>query len=276
MRPFLQVAAATAVILFGIPYAAAAANPIENCNGATELEAIVSACRQVIESSSTSTTDLLKARLRRADAYSKIGDYDYAGKDFDAALAIAPNNVDALYARGQFLVERKELDKAINDFTAAIALSPSDAKLYISRGLAFFRNRKFDDAISDHTVAIKLLPDDTIPLNARSCALIVTGKYDAAIADAEQAIRLQPKQAFGYINRGTANFEMGNRDLASRDYDKAVELESDNPVSHAARFEYYVTKYDDDKAMPESEKIFNRPGNHDLLSRSYGIACTSS
>ena len=63
----------------------------------------------------------------RADAYVGKGNLDAALKDFNAVLALNPNNVRAHIGRGQLFERRRDLEQARADYrSAAFALTKFD------------------------------------------------------------------------------------------------------------------------------------------------------
>jgi len=70
----------------------------------------------------------------------KSGQKDFAGAaaDFNAALALRPDDADVVYNLGLAQSAQKDYPGAIAAFTRALALTPGDAEILLSRGTAAF------------------------------------------------------------------------------------------------------------------------------------------
>ncbi len=126
----------------------------------------------------------------RGRDYALAGSDDLALADLETALALNPNEANALQCRGAILLKRKLFDRALADFDTSVALQPKRADFYLNR------------------------------CKARRIAGLMT----EALADAEMAIRLDPTLAEGYIERMTVQVNLGNYAKAIEDCYRAREL----------------------------------------------------
>jgi len=73
----------------------------------------------------------------RGQALARSGKTEQALAEFDQAIAIDPNNADALYNRGLLNQADKQHQSAIEDFTAANGLTPQRAEPLLARAISF-------------------------------------------------------------------------------------------------------------------------------------------
>jgi tetratricopeptide (TPR) repeat protein len=74
--------------------------------------------------------------MKTLDTAHSAFEYDKAVDDYSAALAIKPDNDEALCNRGDVYAHKGEYDKAIADFDQALRLRPGDAEVQEARELA--------------------------------------------------------------------------------------------------------------------------------------------
>jgi tetratricopeptide (TPR) repeat protein len=128
----------------------------------------------------------------RADLLASHGRPHEAGKEYDAALGIAPEQADFFFNRGNLLFAMGRYDEAIVDFTRAIELDARDAGAYNNRGSAWFAKGNLDSALANYTMAMELLPADARFVNNRGRVWLRKGDEDRARADFDQARSLDP------------------------------------------------------------------------------------
>src|SRR5258705_849285 len=88
----------------------------------------------------------------RGIAYDMLGDYERSIADYDASIALDPNESSTFNNRGFAYKLKGDLDRALPDYDKAIELDPRCAIAYINRGVAHYRD---DIAIEDFTRAIE-------------------------------------------------------------------------------------------------------------------------
>lgn len=106
------------------------------------------------------------------------------------------------YARGLSLLDSGDPWKAIQEFNQAIRLNPNFVDAYNSRGNARYYLEDKQGAIADYTQAIRIDPNFVDAYNNRANARSDIGDRQGAIADYNQATRLNAKDANAYKNPG--------------------------------------------------------------------------
>lgn len=123
-----------------------------------------------------------------------------------AAIALAPNSLEAHWARGYIyqITDTDNLQLAIQEYLAAININPNISKLHLDLGVAYRANSNIDEAIQQYTLANTLNPTDYLPDLYSSRALIAISEFDKASQYAESAVRDAPTDPYlrgnwGYV-----------------------------------------------------------------------------
>jgi len=189
---------------------------------------------------------------------------DLAMADFDQAIRLKPDSVDALMERASLRVSRHDSAAAIAADLEAVdrALPRKDAArlrigtLYVAAGqpraavaqyskwidshlradvhMADALNARcwaralagdeLDQALVDCNAALKMSPNTAAFLDSRGLVYLRQGNYDQAIADYDAAQRLQPKIAWSLYGRGVARVRKGMSAAGQADMDAASGL----------------------------------------------------
>jgi len=103
-----------------------------------------------------------------------LGRHEDAIASYDAALALEPDDANALHNRGNALVDLSRLEDAIANFDRAIAIDPKFAAAFNNRGMALVQLHRHDEALASFGKALAFAPDNAaFELNegiARLCA----------------------------------------------------------------------------------------------------------
>ena len=179
--------------------------------------------------------EFVDAYCNRGFAKVMLGDHDGAIADCDRAIALNPDYAEAYFFRGFAKRGLGDYRGAIADYDRAIELDPDNTVAYTLRGGAKSALGDHEGAIADYGRAIELKPDDGGAYYFRGSAKSKLGDYESAIADFDRAIALKPDYAEAYNNRGVAKSELGDHDGAIADHDRAIELKPDNANAHNHR-----------------------------------------
>jgi tetratricopeptide (TPR) repeat protein len=118
----------------------------------------ISSCTSVIQSGSLAGDILAAAYNDRGDAYTNKYDDEHAIADYNQALKLRPNYVQALVSRGLAYANQQNFELAITDYSHAIRIDPTNAKAFYGRGLAKFGLCDIDGAEQDLAKARELDP----------------------------------------------------------------------------------------------------------------------
>jgi tetratricopeptide (TPR) repeat protein len=147
------------------------AGDLEDCNAALPAKS-EPACTAVINESSRSVDDRLKAYVGRARAYLETARLDQALGDLNTAISINPNLPAAFFWRGQVYRRKGDVDHAIEDLTRAIIQAGEiDRASYLARAQLFTAKGDYARAIADFDRLLSVTPDDKAVQQQRQSAI---------------------------------------------------------------------------------------------------------
>lgn len=226
-----------------------------------------------------------KTYNKRGLAKGKLGRYQEAIQDFDAAIGLIPDFAIVYYNRGNAyyrwdIAKRKNDDtgivqdfaRTIQDWNKVLEFNPDFVDAYVNRGIAKAKRRDYVAAIQDYTDAINRNPKDVKTYANRGHAKLEIEDYAGAIQDYTEAIELNPDHADAYANRGVAKVKMPNPDYAGaiQDYTKVINLNPDDTLlmyykrgaAKQALGQYEDAKRDYTKVYYCLGKIYINKGNY--------------
>ena len=159
-------------------------------------------------------------------------------KDFDQALKLGPDNINALMHRGVAYGANGDYERGFADLNRAIEISPDFGKAYYYRGVLYTLRGSSDRALADYGEAVRLEPQNPEGLIGRAGIYVRLGDMDGAITDYNAAIKLQPADPALYYNRGFALFNKGEYEKALQEMQSLaldVRIEGESGLEAAAR-----------------------------------------
>lgn len=168
--------------------------------------------------------DDLDARMLVGFALGDAGNHRGAIAEFDAVLAVRPDNGRALAQRGSARVRLGEYAEAVPDLDRAIETYPGNFMSWYNRGSANRMLGKQREAIADFTKALELVPNWDVALNNRGLCHAELGEPGAAIADYTASIEAGPERAMPLTNRAVEKFKLGQLKEALADLDQAIAI----------------------------------------------------
>jgi tetratricopeptide (TPR) repeat protein len=168
---------------------------------------------------------LLRHKGRLADAI----------RDFTLALALSPNNADALMGRGDAYGRNGDFALALADLNRAIVLVPDNANAHVLRGLLNSRRGDSQSAATDYDAALVIDPRNMDALINRAALYSIAGQQDKALVDLDAAIAIRPNEPLAFYNRGYVHFSRKQYELAIADYSSAIDLDATFAIAYNNR-----------------------------------------
>ena len=165
-------------------YASAAARAEEQVREAAKLlspgnyERAVPRLDQAVETDPTSWN----AYFQRGLAKQNLDKLDDALADFDHALALKPDLVEALTARAEILRRQGNLKRAMEELTKALEFK-ADLTAHYSRGSIYSELGQHQEALADFTWVIEQSRDAPFAYFARAKSRRALGDEEGAVAD---------------------------------------------------------------------------------------------
>lgn len=155
--------------------------------------------------------------------------------DFTRALAVSPDNVDALLGRGDAYGRNGDFGLSIADLDRAIVLAPNNPNAHVLRGLANARRGDSQSAATDYDAALVLDPRSMDALINRAALYSIDGQQEKALADLDAAIAIRANDPLAFYNRGYVHFSLKHYDLAIADYSAAIDLDGTFAIAYNNR-----------------------------------------
>ncbi len=115
-------------------------------------------------------------------------------------------------------------DPTIKSLTSKIEANPDDMGALYRRGQVYASKGAYDLAIKDFNDTLRLNPKDVEALNNRCWVRTVTGELQAALKDCNEALRLRPSFVDALDSRGLLNLKAGMNKNAIADFDAALKI----------------------------------------------------
>jgi tetratricopeptide (TPR) repeat protein len=110
----------------------------------------------------------------RAAALQLLGRYDEALADYDTAIALKPDYVEALGNRGIVLQKLARFQEALASYDQALAINPGYVDALSNRGDTLQQLGRYDEALASYAKALAINPDHAnAHFNAGQCRLLL-------------------------------------------------------------------------------------------------------
>ena len=136
-------------------------------------------------------SDLVDGWINLGQLYASIGD-PLALRYFDNAIRVAPENINALHARADYLSDTGDLAGAIEMYRRISRVDPQYEDAYFNSGLIYMDMDSIEQARKQFDIAIKTSPTLIQAYYYRGLTQEMLGNPAAAKTDYEQALRMAP------------------------------------------------------------------------------------
>lgn len=141
---------------------------------------------------------------------------DLAIEESKKALSLAPDLLEARWARGFVLEITGNYEEAIQELLIAVEINDKIADLHLALGRNYLALEEYDQAVFEFTKAYSLNPTDPEPNWYISRVYARIGEFAKAVQYAEQAVSDAPSDPYMHGNLGSMYY----RDLQ---YNRAIE-----------------------------------------------------
>ena len=147
------------------------------------------------------------------------------------ALAIDPNLADAHAALAHSLLHQWKLADAGREFQRALELNPNNTAFYFTYGEYLTALGRFDAAVAAANEALKLDPLSTESFSLMAWANYVKRDYEHQLAAGEKALQIDPNDVSGIWHIATAHLYQGKYPEAIAEFRKAAAVSDDDPIA---------------------------------------------
>ncbi len=185
----------------------------------------IEACTWVIKSDRAGEEDVAEAYTQRGNRYGILKQYDRAMADFDAALRLKPDQINALAGRGWTYSALGQHQRAIQDMDRVVSKKPNANTYNMRCWERAVWGQQLGAALADCNESLKLKPDYAAALDSRALVHYRRGEYGLAVGDASGALSVDLKLAPSLYVRGLARLREGNEKDGNTDIAAAKKLD---------------------------------------------------
>ncbi|MDB5386953.1 MAG: ftsH3 2, partial [Planctomycetaceae bacterium] len=219
----------------------------------------------------TLRSDFVEALVHRGNAFNSKGQFERGYEDFTEALRIDPASDWAYLRRGYSLMELNRFDEALLDLNESIRLNPKNWKGFNNRGVVYARMLDFEAAIFNYNAARELDNDPRI-LSNRAAVFFELGEFDKAVADCSELIRVHPDNLDWLLRRGDAYGQLEQHDNAIADYSAALRFQPDEVDLYAKRGYMHDKAQNFEAAIADYSEVIRRTPDNSMALLNRGHA----
>lgn len=152
-------------------------------------------------------------------------DEDPTVKGLTAKIAANPDDVNALYRRGQVYASKGAYSLAIKDFDDTLRINAKDVEALNNRCWTRAVVGDLQAALKDCNEALRLRPNFVDALDSRGLVNLKSGTVKNAIADFDAALRINPRLTSSLFGRGIAKQRNGSAQEGALDIANAKAMD---------------------------------------------------
>jgi protein O-GlcNAc transferase len=193
----------------------------------------VAARRILGAKSSGATSDWTRPLFDLAVAHHRDGRVEAAVTAYEAFLALAPNDADALGNLGFALHALGRSVDAQATLRRALAIEPAHVASLNNLGIVLYHAGQFDEAAHCYREALARQPDFADAHGNLGNALRELGRPAEAEASLRRAIELRPGNSDLLSNLGNALRDLGRLEEAETSFRRALDLQPSSVLAHS-------------------------------------------
>jgi len=203
--------------------------------------------------------------VRAGNEFYRQGDGDRAVAEYNHALELNPDNVEAHQRLGFLLYNVKnQPQEGMAHLLRTLELDPHNPRAHYDLGMALLHQRKIDEAAQHLAEAVRQMPkgldDQYTPIRVHfhlGEALLLTGKSKEARTHLAKVLELEPQHVEANYRMALALADLGQIDAALLCYAKAIQLNPNvdtSPALHHLLAHGYVQKGKYQEALQHEER----------------------
>ncbi len=171
-----------------------------------------------------------------SEIFKKFSRNDSAAVYLTKAIDIDPSNKLLYKLRGDAYSMTPESDSAIADYNTAISIDSDFIEAYIGRALLYEISRDdYRKAASDYTKVISIDPNYNYLYTYRSNCFLSLGDTTRALQDLDKSFGFDQKYDYNYFKRAQLYTDLKMFDEAIWDYTEAIKLNPNEPNYYFSR-----------------------------------------
>jgi tetratricopeptide (TPR) repeat protein len=181
---------------------------------------------------------LVSARIYRSTLrFERLGDYEGAIADGEAAIVSEPQNIAAYHLLLITYIDKKDYAAALDVCERALKTLRKREYAYVFRAYVIQKQSGIEHALDDMDTAITLAPQDPMIYMWRGSIFGNAHDYEKALEAYSTVLRLQFKTnaALVFAARGICYAYLGQRDEAMQDFTHGIEVNPFEPLTYNNR-----------------------------------------
>lgn len=146
---------------------------------------------------------------------------------FDELVQRFPEEPNAHYAKGAFLMTVEEPEDGLAEFRRVLAMQPSHVPAMLQLAFHLIKEGRYEEALPYAESAVKAEPEFSPAHNALGRVYLELDKTDAAIKELEAAARLAPNSVQTYFSLARAYQKAGRTEDVKRARETFVKLDAE-------------------------------------------------
>jgi tetratricopeptide (TPR) repeat protein len=184
------------------------------------------AAMEYAEQALTLRPEATQSYLSRGWIYMADESYNLAQADFEKALEIRANEVDAIGGLAEVHWVQEEYDQALALLDEILSVSPNSPRAYVNQGWIYFEQGELEEAWMKAHQALAYDPDYPGALGLRAWLNMESGEYDRAQLDLHRILEEYPSDAGAHYDQARVYFFQGRWDEARDSAQQALEMDS--------------------------------------------------
>ncbi|HZS82331.1 MAG TPA: sulfotransferase [Stellaceae bacterium] len=200
--------------------------------------------------------------MREASVLFDNGRFSEAERLYEAILADAPRQFDALMRLATLRMQDGRLDSAIALLETAVNRNGASAEAVSALATALQLCQRYDEAIDAYDSAILLDPARAEPHYGLATVMTVQRRWDEAIACYRRALAIDPEYAEASCGLGTVLRLLGRHHEAIASFDRALAVDPDYADALLGRALALQAQMRHAEAVPCFERVLANDGGH--------------
>jgi len=181
-------------------------------------------------------------------AYGKLNFYPDAAAEFQQAIKLMPDYIDAWNNLGWAYTQSGKNAEAVGVFQQLVKLTPNDAQVWSNLGGAQAGLGHEADAIVSYQMAIQLKSDYADAHFNLGAAYANQGQYVDAIKEFQLALKYRPDFVEAWFNLGVVSSRQGESNEAVLFFHRAIKLRPDYAEAWGGLVKAYLNLHQPDQA----------------------------
>ena len=166
-------------------------------------------------------------------------------KDFTSALALEPDNAEALLGRGSVHAEVLDYESALADLNKAAGLDPKLALVYFNLGYVYFQMEKYSQSLDAYNLCLELKPDEASCYMARGEVKLHLGEIEAAKVDFRKFVQSPTAEEEELLSKSKAWLLLDEPEESLKAINSYIQIQPEASRAFLQRAHLYASVFED-------------------------------